>query len=98
MTERNPETTVSRGPASRSDVDIATGVLVGRCGVTVTAAVNDLFATARDNRVSLFELARTVITIAEGRDSHDSESRRIALARWGHVLAPGSVAQSGVSA
>ncbi|MDJ0396682.1 ANTAR domain-containing protein [Rhodococcus sp. G-MC3] len=104
MTERSPDTMASRGPASRTDVDIATGVLVGRCGGTVATAVDDLFATARDNRVSLFELSRTVITLAEGRQCGDEAPRRVALARWGSALEPRSgrealsVAENSISA
>lgn len=98
MTDRSPETMASRGPASRTDVDIATGVLVGRCGGTVAAAVEDLIATARDNRISLFELSRTVITLAEGRHGRDETSRQIALARWGSALEPRSIAENSVPA
>ncbi|MGA9869635.1 MAG: ANTAR domain-containing protein [Rhodococcus sp. (in: high G+C Gram-positive bacteria)] len=98
MTDRNPDTTASRGPASRTDVDVATGVLVGRCGGTVAAAVDDLFATARDNRISLFELSRTVITLAEGREGGDSETRRVALAQWGAALGTPSAAKDAVLA
>ncbi|MDJ0360239.1 ANTAR domain-containing protein [Rhodococcus sp. H29-C3] len=87
MIDRSPDTMTSRGPASRTDVDIATGVLVGVRGGSAARAVADLFATARDNRVSLFELSRTVITIAEGRDGGEPETRRVALARWGTALA-----------
>ncbi|WP_072806828.1 ANTAR domain-containing protein [Rhodococcoides yunnanense] len=98
MTDRSPDTTASRGPASRTDLDIATGVLVGLCGGSVASAVDDLFATARDNRVSLFELSRTVITLAEGKERGDAETRRIALARWGSVLGTGSVSENAVPA
>ncbi|SNS40364.1 ANTAR domain-containing protein [Rhodococcoides kyotonense] len=98
MTDRTPDTTASRGPASRTDVDIATGVLVGVGGGSVAAAVDDLFATARDNRVSLFELARAVITLAEGKDRGDSDTRRVALARWGSLLAARSASENSVSA
>lgn len=98
MTERSPDTTASRGPASRTDVDIATGVLVGLCGGSVATAVEDLFATARDNRVSLFELSRTVITLAEGRQRGDADIQRVALARWGSVLGARSVSEDAVPA
>lgn len=98
MADRSPDTTTSRGPASRTDVDIATGVLVGLQGGSVSAAVDDLFSTARDNRLSLFELARAVITLAEGGDRGDTETRRVALARWGAHLAPRSASEDSVSA
>lgn len=98
MTDRSPETTASRGPASRTDVDIATGVLVGRLGGTVAEAVENLFATARDNRVSLFELSRTVITLAEGRDVADPASRRVALEQWGDALGARSVSEDSIPA
>lgn len=94
MTERSPDTTASRGPASRTDVDIATGVLVGRCAITVTQALDDLFATARDNRISVFELSRTVITLAEGKDVRDAFARRVALEQWGPALGPNDTTQS----
>jgi hypothetical protein len=98
MAEKNPDSTASRGPASRTDVDIATGVLVGRCGGTVASAVEDLFATARENRISLFELSRTVITLAEGRPGGDDASREIAFSRWGSALAPRLGAEDGIPA
>lgn len=103
MTDRNADMSVTRGPASRTDVDIATGVLVGRCGTSVTEAVSQLFATARDNRISLFELSRTVITLAEGKDGRDPFTRRVALEQWGDALGPQwlgrtSVAENPVSA
>lgn len=97
MSERNPDTMASRGPASRSTVDIATGVLVGRCGGSVAAAAMELIATARDNRISLFELSRTVITLAEGKEGRDSASRRVALAQWGSALAPQSAVEDSVT-
>ena len=97
MTDRSADTTVARGTASRTDVDIATGVLVGRCGTSVTEAVNQLFATARDNRISLFELSRTVIPLAEGKDGRDPFTRRIALEQWGAVLSPQQLGATSVS-
>jgi hypothetical protein len=98
MTERSPETTASRGPASRTDVDIATGVLVGRCGGTVAEAVEELFSTARDNRISLFELSRTVITLAEGKGGGDTTTRRVALQQWGDALGRRSTSEDSIPA
>lgn len=98
MAVRSPETTASRGPASRTDVDIATGVLLGRHGGTVSSALEELFSTARDNRISLFELSRAVITLAEGGEVVDANSRRIVLERWGSVLDERSGSENSVSA
>lgn len=98
MTDRSSDAAPFRGPASRTDVDIATGVLVGRFGTSVTEALNQLFATARDNQVSLFELSRTVITLAEGGDGRDSFTRRVALEQWGPALGGASVSEDPVSA
>lgn len=98
MTERSPDTTASRGPASRTDVDIATGVLVGRLGGTVSEQVDSLFATARDNRISLFELSRTVITLAEGKSVGDVASRQVALAQWGDAIVTHSAAEDSIPA
>ncbi len=98
MTERSSETATPRGPASRTDVDIATGVLVGRLGTTVNEALDQLFSTARDNRVSLFELSRTVTTLAEGGDGRDSFTRRVAREQWGSALGGASVPENSVSA
>jgi hypothetical protein len=98
MKDRNPDTTASRGSASRTDVDVATGVLVGRCGITVAAAVNELFSTARDNRISLFELSRTVITLAEGKDGGEPSTRLVALQQWGSALETLSASEDTVPA
>lgn len=73
-------------PASRTDVDIATGVLVGIRGGSVADAIDELFTTAKNYRVSLFELSRTLITVAEGRDIERSSTSDAVYAVWGSAL------------
>ncbi|MCZ4519773.1 ANTAR domain-containing protein [Rhodococcus ruber] len=81
MTDRLPDS-----PASRTDVDIATGVLIGIHGGSVADAIDELFATARHHRVSLFDLSRTLITVAEGRDIERSSTTDAVYAVWGSAL------------
>ncbi|MGV8875662.1 MAG: ANTAR domain-containing protein [Rhodococcus sp. (in: high G+C Gram-positive bacteria)] len=81
MTDRLPDS-----PASRTDVDIATGVLVGIHGGSVADAVEELFTTAKNHRVSLFELSRTLITVAEGCDIQRSSTSDAVYAVWGSAL------------
>ena len=81
MTDRLPDS-----PASRTDVDIATGVLIGIHGGSVADAIDELFATARHHRVSLFDLSRTLITVAEGRDIAQSATTDAVYATWGSAL------------
>ncbi|MCZ4561216.1 ANTAR domain-containing protein [Rhodococcus sp. IEGM 1401] len=81
MTDRLPES-----PASRTHVDIATGVLIGIHGGSVADAIDELFTTARNHRVSLFELSRTLITVAEGRDIERSSATDAVYEVWGSAL------------
>ncbi|CCQ17780.1 putative uncharacterized protein [Rhodococcus sp. AW25M09] len=81
MPDRLPDS-----PASRTDVDIATGVLIGIRGGSVADAIEELFTTARNHRVSLFELSRTLITVAEGRDIERSSTSDAVYAVWGSAL------------
>ncbi|OZD81595.1 ANTAR domain-containing protein [Rhodococcus sp. 05-339-2] len=81
MTDRLPES-----PASRTHVDIATGVLIGIHGGSVADAIDELFTTARHHRVSLFELSRTLITVAEGRDIERSSATDAVYEVWGSAL------------
>lgn len=81
MAERLPDS-----PASRTHVDIATGVVLGVRGGSVADAVDELFATAKTHRVSLFELSRTLITVAEGRDVERSSTLDVVYSVWGAAL------------
>jgi hypothetical protein len=81
MTDRLPDS-----PASRTDVDIATGVLIGIHGGSVADAIDELFTTAKNHRVSLFELSRTLITVAEGRDVEQSTTTDAVYSMWGSAL------------
>lgn len=77
---------VPDSPPSRTDVDIATGVVVGIRGGTVAGAVDELFAAAKEHRVSLFELSRTLITVAEGHEIERSDATDAVYAVWGSTL------------
>lgn len=72
--------------ASRTDVDVATGILIGLRGCTVSAAHDELLGVAAEHRLSPFSVARALITLASGGTAV-GESSAVVDMRWGGLVA-----------
>lgn len=72
--------------ASRTDVDVATGILVGLRGCSVSAAHDELLGVAAEHRLSPFSVARALITLVSGGIDQGGESSAVVEMRWGGLV------------
>lgn len=70
---------------SRTDVDVATGILVGLRGCSVSVAHDELLGVAAEHRLSPFSVARALITAASGGTAAGVPAAVVDM-RWGSLI------------
>ncbi|MBX7432149.1 ANTAR domain-containing protein [Mycobacterium sp. Y57] len=74
-----------RNAVTRTDLDVAVGVLVGRRHCSRKAAFSELAQAARDTGIGVSALSRALVELASG-DAGRFDHRDEVAARWADLL------------